>query len=206
MIPFTKEAGQIAAMLAPNIDTDVIMPKQFLKGIDRLGLDRGVFFDQRFLSDGSPNPDFVLNQDPWDTAIFLAVGPNFGCGSSREHAVWGLLQLGIRAIIGTSFAGIFSDNCRRNGLLLIEMGAAEFLSISTMSENPVAPAISIDLPNQLISAPGLADQAFDIDADLKADLLAGKDAISKTLSYAAEISAFENRHMRDNPWLATTSV
>ena len=107
MEPFVKVMGSVAPMLAANIDTDVIMPKQFLKGIDRNDLDKGVFFDKRFLSSRKPNPDFVLNRPAWRDAKFLAVGPNFGCGSSREHAVWGLKQLGIRALIGTSFAGIF---------------------------------------------------------------------------------------------------
>ena len=105
--PFTHVSGQAAPLLAANVDTDVIMPKQFLKGIDRQGLDRGLFFDLRFRRDGTPDPAFVLNQPAWQGASFLVVGPNFGCGSSREHAVWGLQQMGIRALIGSSFAGIF---------------------------------------------------------------------------------------------------
>lgn len=121
MEPFNLVTGVAAPMLAANIDTDVIMPKQFLKGIDRNNLDRGVFFDQRFLADGSPNPEFILNKSAWQGAQFLIVGPNFGCGSSREHAVWGLRQLGIRALIGTSFAGIFNDNCQRNGVLTLTL-------------------------------------------------------------------------------------
>jgi 3-isopropylmalate/(R)-2-methylmalate dehydratase small subunit len=104
MQPFTIVRGIAAPLPAANVDTDVIMPKQFLKGIDRNGLDRGVFFDLRFLADGVPNPAFILNQAPWDHASFLITGPNFGCGSSREHAVWGLKQLGIRALIGTRSA------------------------------------------------------------------------------------------------------
>jgi 3-isopropylmalate/(R)-2-methylmalate dehydratase small subunit len=119
--PFTQVTGKAAPMLAANIDTDVIMPKQFLKGIDRSGLDRGLFFDLRFLASGEPNPAFVLNQPAWQGACFMVVGPNFGCGSSREHAVWGLKQMGIRALIGSRFAGIFYDNCQRNGVLLITL-------------------------------------------------------------------------------------
>ena len=115
MQPFTTVSGKAAPMLAANIDTDVIMPKQFLKGIDRNGLDCGLFFDLRFLPSGEPNPAFVLNQPGWQEARFLVTGPNFGCGSSREHAVWGLKQLGIRALIGSSFAGIFYDNCQYPG-------------------------------------------------------------------------------------------
>lgn len=113
--PFTHVSGKAAPMLAANIDTDVIMPKQFLKGIDRAGLDRGLFFDLRFLPDGSLNPEFVLNQPAWQGASFMVVGPNFGCGSSREHAVWGLKQMGIRALIGSSFAGIFMTTASATG-------------------------------------------------------------------------------------------
>ena len=121
MQPFNTVSGSAAPLLASNIDTDVIMPKQFLKGIDRKGLDRGLFFDLRFLESGEPNPEFILNQPPWNNSAFLVVGPNFGCGSSREHAVWGLKQVGVRALIGTSFAGIFYDNCQRNGVLAIQL-------------------------------------------------------------------------------------
>src|SRR5476651_702379 len=121
MQAFNVLTAVAAPLPAANVDTDVIMPKQFLKGIDRNGLDRGVFFDLRFLADGTPDPAFILNQPEWQSAKFLLVGPNFGCGSSREHAVWGLTQLGIRALIGTTFAGIFFDNCQRNGLLALEM-------------------------------------------------------------------------------------
>src|SRR4051812_15609820 len=124
MQPFTTVTGPAAALPAANVDTDVIMPKQFLKGIDRSGLDRGTFFDLRFDAEGQPRSEFILNRPAWADARFLVVGPNFGCGSSREHAVWGLLQLGIRAIIGTSFAGIFADNAGNNGLLLVTLDAA----------------------------------------------------------------------------------
>lgn len=121
MDTFKQISGRIAPMLEPNIDTDVIMPKQFLKGIDRQGLDKGVFFDRRFMAGGQPNPDFILNMPGWQSATFLLVGPNFGCGSSREHAVWGLKQLGIRGLIGSTFAGIFDDNCQRNGILTVSL-------------------------------------------------------------------------------------
>lgn len=121
MQTFTQVTGKVAPMMDPNVDTDVIMPKQFLKGIDRKNLDRGLFFDLRLNADGTPNPDFILNRPQWKGSAFMVVGPNFGCGSSREHAVWGLQQTGIRALIGTSFAGIFGDNCQRNGILLIRL-------------------------------------------------------------------------------------
>jgi 3-isopropylmalate/(R)-2-methylmalate dehydratase small subunit len=156
--PFTQVSGQAAPLLAANVDTDVIMPKQFLKGIDRQGLDRGVFFDLRFLRDGSPNPDFVLNQPAWQGASFLVVGPNFGCGSSREHAVWGLQQMGIRALIGSSFAGIFYDNCQRNGVLLITLEEAQVQRIGQLVGQAETARISIDLEAQHI---GLADDTRD---------------------------------------------
>lgn len=200
--PFTQVSGQAAPFLAANVDTDVIMPKQFLKGIDRQGLDRGVFFDLRFLPDGTPNPDFVLNQATWQGASFLVVGPNFGCGSSREHAVWGLQQLGVRALIGSSFAGIFYDNCQRNGVLLITLEEAQVQHIGTLVGEAETARLSIDLQAQRI---GLADGSvvdFQIDALRKTSLLLGLDAIGSTLQRRDQISAFERQHLAANPWLS----
>jgi 3-isopropylmalate/(R)-2-methylmalate dehydratase small subunit len=199
--PFTQVSGLAAPFLAANVDTDVIMPKQFLKGIDRTGLDRGVFFDLRFLSDGTHNPEFVLNQPAWQGANFLVVGPNFGCGSSREHAVWGLQQLGIRALIGSSFAGIFYDNCQRNGVLLITLEEAQASRIGRLVGKPETARISIDLEAQHI---GLADGSvidFQIDTLRKTALLLGLDAIGSTLQRREQIKAFEREHLANNPWL-----
>jgi 3-isopropylmalate/(R)-2-methylmalate dehydratase small subunit len=200
--PFTQVSGQAAPFLAANVDTDVIMPKQFLKGIDRQGLDRGVFFDLRFLPDGRPNPDFVLNQAAWQGASFLVVGPNFGCGSSREHAVWGLQQLGVRALIGSSFAGIFYDNCQRNGVLLITLEEAQVQRIGALVGQPETARISIDLQAQQI---GLADGSvidFQIDTLRKTSLLLGLDAIGSTLQRREQIQDFERQHLASNPWLS----
>lgn len=202
MQPFTHVSGVAAPMLAANVDTDVIMPKQFLKGIDRSGLDRGLFFDLRFLADGTPNPDFVLNQVPWNRASFLVVGPNFGCGSSREHAVWGLKQLGFRALIGTSFAGIFFDNCQRNGVLLIQLGEADLQRIGQIVSDPWGAHVSIDLEEQLIRFGDGERVRFDIDPLRKQALLLGLDAIGSTLQRTEQIRAFEAAHLRANPWLA----
>src|SRR5476649_400955 len=152
-----------APLTAANVDTDVIMPKQFLKGIDRNGLDRGVFFDLRFLSDGSPDPAFILNQPAWQSAKFLVVGPNFGCGSSREHAVWGLKQLGIRALIGSSFAGIFYDNCQRNGVLLITLDEALLHTLAQAVSQADQAQISVDLEAQQIRLADGQVIAFQID-------------------------------------------
>ncbi|TFY92220.1 3-isopropylmalate dehydratase small subunit [Pseudomonas kairouanensis] len=199
--PFTQVTGKAAPMLAANIDTDVIMPKQFLKGIDRSGLDRGVFFDLRFLPNGEPNPAFVLNQPAWQGASFMVVGPNFGCGSSREHAVWGLKQMGIRALIGSSFAGIFYDNCQRNGVLLITLEEAVLQKLGQTVSQPEQAQISVDLQTQVI---GLADGEvipFQIDTLRKTALLLGLDAIGSTLQRSEQIKAFERQHLLTNPWL-----
>jgi len=199
--PFTQVSGRAAPLLAANVDTDVIMPKQFLKGIDRQGLDRGLFFDLRFLADGTPNPEFVLNQPAWQGANFLVVGPNFGCGSSREHAVWGLQQMGIRALIGSSFAGIFYDNCQRNGVLLITLDEAQVQRIGRLVSQPETVLINVDLEAQQIR---LADGEvidFQIDDLRKTALLLGLDAIGSTLQRREQIEAFEREHLAANPWL-----
>ncbi|AMS21230.1 3-isopropylmalate dehydratase [Pseudomonas synxantha] len=199
--PFTLVTGKAAPMLAANIDTDVIMPKQFLKGIDRDGLDRGLFFDLRFLPSGAPNLEFVLNQPAWQGANFMVVGPNFGCGSSREHAVWGLKQMGIRALIGSSFAGIFHDNCQRNGLLLITLEQAVLHRLAQTISQADQAQISIDLEAQQIR---LADGQlipFQIDTLRKTALLFGLDAIGSTLQRSEQIKAFERQHLTTKPWL-----
>ncbi|MBF6033154.1 3-isopropylmalate dehydratase small subunit [Pseudomonas sp. P155] len=200
--PFTHVSGRAAPLLAANVDTDVIMPKQFLKGIDRQGLDRGLFFDLRFLRDGSPDPDFVLNKPTWQGASFLVVGANFGCGSSREHAVWGLQQMGIRALIGSSFAGIFYDNCQRNGVLLITLEEAQVQRIGQLVSEPETARIGIDLEAQQISLADGTVIEFQIDTLRKTALLLGLDAIGSTLQRREQIKAFEREHLANNPWLS----
>lgn len=200
--PFTLVTGKAAPMLAANIDTDVIMPKQFLKGIDRSGLDRGLFFDLRFLASGEPNPDFVLNQPAWQGASFMVVGPNFGCGSSREHAVWGLKQMGIRALIGSSFAGIFYDNCQRNGVVLITLDEAVLQRLGKTVSQADQAQISVDLEAQAIRLADGEVIPFQIDTLRKTALLLGLDAIGSTLQRREEIKAFERQHLVANPWLS----
>ena len=200
--PFTHVSGRAAPLLAANVDTDVIMPKQFLKGIDRQGLERGLFFDLRFLRDGSPDPDFVLNKPTWQGASFLVVGANFGCGSSREHAVWGLQQMGIRALIGSSFAGIFYDNCQRNGVLLITLEEAQVQRIGQLVSEPETARIAIDLQAQQISLADGTVIEFQIDTLRKTALLLGLDAIGSTLQRREQIKAFEREHLANNPWLS----
>ena len=202
MQAFNVLTGVAAPLPAANVDTDVIMPKQFLKGIDRNGLDSGVFFDLRFLADGSPDPAFILNQPEWQNAKFLLVGPNFGCGSSREHAVWGLKQLGIRALIGTTFAGIFFDNCQRNGVLTVQLSPEQWSKVAEQVAQPQTNEITLDLPEQRISLRNGEQIDFNIDELSKRSLLNGLDAIGNTLRYSDDIRQFQQTHLQNNPWLA----
>lgn len=202
MQPFTHVSGKAAPMLAANLDTDVIMPKQFLKGIDRAGLDRGLFFDLRFLPSGEPNPHFILNQPAWQGAKFLVTGPNFGCGSSREHAVWGLKQMGIQALIGSSFAGIFYDNCQRNGVLIIVLEEAQVQALGALISQPDTAQIEVDLAAQHIRLQDGRVMPFKIDELRKNALLLGLDAIGSTLQKREQILAFQRRHLAQNPWLS----
>ncbi len=202
MEPFTIVRGAAAALPTPNIDTDVIMPKQFLKGVDRKGLDLGVFFDLRFDAKHALQPEFILNQPAWRDARFLVVGPNFGCGSSREHAVWGLSQLGIRGLIGSSFAGIFNDNCYRNGVLTISLPETELATLMQCASDAAANVLTVDLAAQtiLIEARGVRIP-FAIEPLRKEALLQGHDTISMTLTkHESDIHTFEQGHKASNPW------
>ncbi|WP_439291633.1 MULTISPECIES: 3-isopropylmalate dehydratase small subunit [Rahnella] len=202
MQAFNVLIGVAAPLPAANVDTDVIMPKQFLKGIDRNGLDHGVFFDLRFLADGSPDPAFILNQPDWQNARFLLVGPNFGCGSSREHAVWGLKQLGIRALIGTTFAGIFFDNCQRNGVLTVQLSPEQWQQVAQEVTLAASNEITVDLPQQKIVLHNGNVIDFAIDELSKLSLLNGLDAVGNTLRYSEDIRQFQHSHLQKNPWLA----
>jgi len=201
MKPFEQVTGAAAPMTAPNIDTDVIMPKMFLKGIDRNGLGEGAFNLLRF-TDGKPNAEFILNRDGYRESCFLIVGPNFGCGSSREHAVWGLQQLGIRALIGTSFAGIFNDNCANNGLLTISLEPAVVAELAEIVADPARNALTVDLVEQTVRFDhGQRKIMFDVEAERKEAFLTGRDFIGSTLVFADDIRAFEAQHRAENPWL-----
>lgn len=201
MEPFLSVTGPAASLPLANVDTDVIMPKQFLKGIDRSGLDHGVFYDLRFDSTGQVRPDFVLNRPAWQGARFLVAGPNFGCGSSREHAVWGLLQFGIRAVLGTSFAGIFADNAANNGLLLVSLKQEAIAELAARADDPRLNAIEVDLQAEAIVAPGL-NIGFHIAPRCRDVLMNGLDAIGTTLLDAEGIAGFQKAHHSINPWLA----
>jgi 3-isopropylmalate/(R)-2-methylmalate dehydratase small subunit len=203
MEPFVTVTGVAAPLPRANIDTDQIMPKQFLKGIDRMGLADGFLFDMRFAAPGVPRPEFVLNQAPWTDARFLIVGPNFGCGSSREHAVWGMRQLGIRAVVGTQFGGIFYDNCLRNGVPAIVLPTANVDSLFETTGRGADSTLTIDLPAQgiVVHATG-ARIGFDFDAVHKDMLVRGKSAVDATLEYRNDIERFEDKYYAGRPWLA----
>jgi 3-isopropylmalate/(R)-2-methylmalate dehydratase small subunit len=188
--PLRLVHGIAAAIPAHNVDTDVIMPKRFLRTITREGLAKGVFADLRFAEDGSTRPDFVLNREPWIKAEMLIVGDNFGCGSSREHAVWGLGQFGIRALIGTSFAGIFYDNCRRNGIAAITLPADQRDQLMAMASDPKRCAMVVDIDTQIVTADAQTI-SFTLPPAIRDDLLSGCDAIEATLRMAEEIRHYE---------------
>ncbi|WP_417719674.1 3-isopropylmalate dehydratase small subunit [Salipiger sp.] len=200
MEPFVRVSGPAAALPAANVDTDVIMPKQFLKRIDRAGLGQGLFHGLRFDDAGRARPEFVLNRAETRQAKVLITGSNFGCGSSREHAVWGLMQYGIRVLIGTSFAGIFFDNCARNGLLALVLPETQVAALSEAVLARPGLEVAVDLGAQTIAADG-AVIGFDIPAAQKEPLFRGLDAIDLTLEHRNEIRAFQDRHYSDNPWL-----
>ncbi len=203
MEPFNTVTGAAAPLLLPNVDTDAIMPKQFLKGIDRSGLRDGFLFDLRCFADGAPRPDFILNQAPWAAASFLVVGPNFGCGSSREHAVWGMRQFGIRAVIGTTYGGIFQDNCARNGVLTISLRPDEVEVLGQQVSEPSANRLTVDLPSQTVTiATTGRSMRFEIDALTKNALTQGMDAVAATLQDADKIRDFERAYFLTRPWLA----
>jgi len=187
----TKTIKGIAAPLPlANVDTDVIMPKRFLITITREGLADGTFADLRFDDAGQPRPEFILNKAPWSQAAILVVGDNFGCGSSREHAVWGLGQLGIRACIGTGFAGIFYDNARKNGLALPVVPPEARDALLQFASNTSAAEISIDLDSRAITA-GDISAPFEMDDATRTSLIRGRDDTLDSLEHAGAIRDFE---------------
>lgn len=198
---FSRLTATAAVMPAANVDTDVIMPKQFLKGIDRAGLARGLFHDLRFDAEGRPDPAFLLNRPGFEDCRILVVGPNFGCGSSREHAVWGLLQYGIRAIVGTSFAGIFADNAANNGLLLVSLDEEAHGRLAEQLAARHSP-LTIDLETQRIMVDDLV-LPFAIDPRRRRAIMLGLDRIGETLAHADAIRAFQADYLAASPWLET---
>jgi 3-isopropylmalate/(R)-2-methylmalate dehydratase small subunit len=200
---FTTLTGLVAPLNRVNVDTDQIIPKQFLKTIKRTGLRDGLFFDWRKKKDGSPDPDFFLNQARYQGATILVTRDNFGCGSSREHAPWALLDQGFRCVIAPSFADIFYNNCFQNGILPVVLSADEVQSVIQDVLATPGYRLTVDLGKQSVVTPGGATYRFDIDPFRKDCLYRGLDSIGLTLQHEAAIAAYETRRKAEAPWLFT---
>jgi 3-isopropylmalate/(R)-2-methylmalate dehydratase small subunit len=201
MQAFTTLTGLVAPLDRVNVDTDQIIPKQFLKTIKRTGLREGLFFDWRKKKDGSPDPDFFLNQARYQGAAILLTRDNFGCGSSREHAPWALLDQGFRCVIAPSFADIFYNNCFQNGILPVVLKADEVLSIMEGVIGREGYTLTVDLGKQTVTTPNGTAFRFEIDPFRKDCLYRGLDSIGLTLQYENAITAYEMRRKSEAPWL-----
>ncbi len=200
MDKFTTLTAIAAPLPMINVDTDMIIPKQFLKTVERTGLARGLFFELRQDAAGKPNPDFFMNQAQYKDAQILVAGDNFGCGSSREHAPWALLDQGIRCVISTSFADIFHNNCFQNGILPVKLPQADVDKLMEDAKRGQNSRISVDLAKQEITRPDGEVIKFEIDAFKKHCLLNGLDNIGLTLEKKANIDDFETRQRAAQPW------
>ena len=200
MQPFTRLDAKVAPLPLANIDTDQIIPKQFLKTVEREGLAKGLFYDLRFDADGAERPDFVLNRPEYKGAGVLVAGDNFGCGSSREHAPWALMDFGIRCVVSTSFADIFYSNCFQNGLLpvVLKPGEVQALMEEAKGGNHL---VTVDLEAQTVVSPSGQTFRFEIDPVRKAKMLQGLDSIGETLQAAGDIDLYEMKRALSQPWL-----
>ncbi|HWL05778.1 MAG TPA: 3-isopropylmalate dehydratase small subunit [Xanthobacteraceae bacterium] len=201
MDKFTTLEGVAAPLRIINVDTDMIIPKQYLKTIKRTGLGKGLFSEQRYNDDGSENPDFVLNKPAYRNAQILVADDNFGCGSSREHAPWALLDFGIRCIISTSFGDIFYNNCFKNGVLPIRVSPQELEKLFDDADRGANARLTIDLEKQEIRGPDGGAISFEIDPFRKHCLLNGLDDIGLTLEKKSKIDSFESKATADRPWM-----
>ena len=201
MQKFTNLTGVAAPMDVINVDTDQIIPKLHLRTIKRTGLGKVLFDDLRFDTDGTEKPGFILNQEPYRKAEILVAGDNFGCGSSREHAPWALLDFGIRCVISTSFADIFYNNCFKNGILPIAVSADELGALMADASDRENPVLTVDLHAQKITRPNGATVSFVIDEFRRECLLDGLDDIGLTMQKVDRIDAFEARQRERQPWL-----
>jgi 3-isopropylmalate/(R)-2-methylmalate dehydratase small subunit len=201
MDKFTTLTGVAAPLPIINVDTDMIIPKQYLKTIKRTGLGTALFSEMRYREDGSENPDFVLNKPGYRDAKIIVAGDNFGCGSSREHAPWALLDFGIRCVISTSFADIFYNNCFKNGILPIVVTPEELALLLDDAERGANATLTVDLAAQTIRGPDGGSIHFDIDPARKHILLEGLDDIASTLKHDAQIGGFESRVAAERPWI-----
>jgi 3-isopropylmalate/(R)-2-methylmalate dehydratase small subunit len=197
VIKFTEHTGTLTPLYRANIDTDQIIPKQFLKRIERTGYGAFLFYDWRFNSDGSPNPEFVMNDPNFDGSSILIAGANFGCGSSREHAPWSLLDHGFRVVIAPSFADIFYNNSLKNGLLPVALSEKEVAELAERAADDPAYEVAIDLIGQTVRDNSGFEASFDIDAFRKHCLLNGLDDIALTLEHEEKISAYERNTAND---------
>jgi len=203
MQPFQTLTATAAKLDQVNVDTDQIIPKQFLKKIERTGFGIHLFHDWRFIDDAGQklNPDFILNQPRYQGAQILVAGDNFGCGSSREHAPWALLDYGFRSIIAPSFADIFYNNCAKNGILLVALPEASVQQLFTEIEENAGCELTVDLPNQKVQSPKGLAFSFEIDPFVKHRLLNGLDDIGWTLQFQSEIEKFETSYQKQAPWM-----
>jgi 3-isopropylmalate/(R)-2-methylmalate dehydratase small subunit len=202
MDKFTKLTGVAAPLPLINVDTDMIIPKQFLKTIQRSGLGKNLFDEMRYDTEGNEVPDFVLNKPAYRKAQILVAGENFGCGSSREHAPWALLDFGIRCVIAPSFADIFYNNCFKNGILPIALPQEDVDKLMDDAERGANAVVSIDLERQEITGPDGGRIGFEVDPFRKHCLLNGLDDIGLTMEKADAIDAFEARMQAAQPWQA----
>ncbi len=201
MDKFETITGVAAPLPLINVDTDMIIPKQFLKTIARTGLGRNLFDEMRYGDDGAELPDFVLNRPAYRGAEILVAGENFGCGSSREHAPWALLDFGIRAVIAPSFADIFHGNCFKNGILPVVLPQEQVDALMADAEKGENARITVDLEAQTVTGADGTAYPFEVDAFRKRCLLEGLDDIGLTMEKAAAIDAFEDRASRERPWV-----
>jgi len=201
MEKFTSLTGVAAPLKITNVDTDMIIPKQYLKTIGRTGLGRGLFAELRYHPDGSENPDFALNKPAYRKATILVAEDNFGCGSSREHAPWALLDFGIRCVVSTSFADIFYNNCFKNGILPIVVSPEDLAKLMDDAERGANATLSVDLASQAIRGPDGGVVRFEIDAFRKHCLINGLDDIGLTMEKAGHIDAYEKTTGAKRAWL-----
>ncbi len=201
MNTFTTLTGVAAPLEIVNVDTDMIIPKQYLKTIRRTGLGTGLFAEMRYREDGSENPDFVLNKPAYRNARIIVAGDNFGCGSSREHAPWALLDFGVRCVISTSFADIFYNNCFKNGILPIAVSPEDLEKLMDDARRGANATLTIDLERQTINGPDGGTVTFDIDPFRKHCLINGLDDIGLTMEKAPAIATYEAEAAESRPWL-----
>ena len=214
MRPFTELNALAAPLERHNVDTDAIIPKQFLKSVDRVGLGKFLFDAWRYADPGElgmdcaarpKNPDFVLNQTRYEGAEILLVGENFGCGSSREHAPWALLDYGFRCVIGSSFADIFYNNCVKNGILPVVLPAEEMRALFAAVESAPGYRLHVNLAEQVVTLADGRRLGFEIEPSIKRNLLEGLDEIEQTLGQAEQIKHYERHRAEQEPWLFSSN-